>query len=428
MTTNCFWKRTVRLFVVVFFLLGLIWLVMEARQWLFRLRAEALLADIKSLELNRSSWSDAQKLMTRWGRWGGWYGSCNSEDCSYSVQIYHLPLIYPAFVFEEGPHIGARILQLVGLRSAAVSARFHVVHGIVTNKGFGYSVALPVSQWITPGGGLWLKERIGSTYWPTLDVAFREAAKLGDSIPYSITMHPNHSLIHRRTILEVHFTPEDAPEEQAALMDMRFDCITRWTACSNRGELLPAAAAEEDTDSRQWKMAGAKTSPRSICPTIQFRAREEQDVLVAKIVSGQAATRPANTGLNSLDKWLTYARIEEVLKGGAHVGVGDVLLAPGPCETVSADDDSNLLVSIRTKGVFRYATGKWTLVAASPYPSGEGEYWTHLSASSTQLAIALDGKPVVDKEHSRGSQLHFIQNAPTSLWVLKDGSFSPVPF
>lgn len=104
------------------------------------------------------------------------------------------------------------------------------------------------------------------------------------------------------------------------------------------------------------------------------------------------------------------------------------LTAPGRCESVSVDDDSNLLVSIRTKGVFRYARGKWTLVAASPYPSGEGEYWTHLSASSTQLAIALTGKPVIDKEHSSGSQMRFIQNAPTSLWVLDGGSFSSVAF
>jgi hypothetical protein len=124
-----------------------------------------------------------------------------------------------------------------------------------------------------------LKERIGSTYWPTLDVAFREAAKLGDSIPYTIAMHPNHSLIHRRTILEVHFTPEEAPEEQAALTDMRFDCITRWAACSSRGELLPAAATEDDTDSHQWEKAVANGSTRSICPAIQFRAREEQEVL-----------------------------------------------------------------------------------------------------------------------------------------------------
>jgi hypothetical protein len=334
MTTK--WKKTSRYLVVVVCLLGFIWLVMQASQWLFRKRAEALLGDIKSLQLNRSSWSDAQKFMTRWGSWGGWYGICNSEDCSYSVQIYHLPLVYPAFAFEEGPHIGTRILQSVGLRSAAVSARFHVVHGIVTNKGFGYSVALPVSQWITPGGGFWLKERIGSTYWPTLDVAFREAAKLGDSIPYTIAMHPNRSLIHRRTILEVHFTPEEAAEKQAALTDMRFDCITRWIACSDRGELLPAAAMEDDADSQQSEKAAADGSSRSICPAIRFRAREEQEVLVAKIVSGQPAQRPAIAGFNSLDHWLTYARVEEVLKGGAHARVGDGLLVVLYC----SDDEA----------------------------------------------------------------------------------------
>jgi hypothetical protein len=329
MTARFRWTRT---FAVAFCLLGLVWLVMEARQWLFRARAEALLADIKSLELDRSSWSDAQKLMARWGRWGGWYGSCNSDGCSYYVEIYHLPLVYPEFGFEEGPHIGVRILELVGLRSAAVSARFRVVHGVVVNKGFGYSVALPVSRWITPGGDFWLKDRIGSTYWPTLDVAFRESAKLGESIPYAIAIHPNRSLVHRRTILEVHFTPEEAPEERAALTDMRFDCISRWIACSNREELLPAAAAVEDADSRQGKSAAA----HAICPAIQFRAREEQDVLIAKIVSDQSAPRRANPSLNALDKRLTYARIDEVLKGGAHARVGDVLLVVTYCRDEEA--------------------------------------------------------------------------------------------
>jgi hypothetical protein len=220
---------------------------------------------------------------------------------------------------------------LVGLRSAAVGAHIHVVHGIVTNKGLGYSVALPVSQWITPGGGFWLKDRIGSTYWPTLDVAFREAAMLGDSIPSTIAIHPNHSLIHRRTILEVHFTPEEALQEQAALMDMHFDCITRWIACSTRGQLLPEAAAEENTDSLEWERTAADALPRSICPTIQFRAREEQDVLVATIISSQAAPRQANASFNPLDKRLTHAHIDEVLKGGAHVGAGDVLLVTVYC-------------------------------------------------------------------------------------------------
>ena len=102
--------------------------------------------------------------------------------------------------------------------------------------------------------------------------------------------------------------------------------------------------------------------------------------------------------------------------------------APGACEAVGSDDDLNLLVSIRTKGVFRYAQGKWTLIAGSPYPSGAGDYWTHLAASRGQLAVAIDAKPVVDRQHSSGTDMRFVRNAPTSLWVIKDGDFAPVAF
>jgi hypothetical protein len=220
----------------------------EVSQWLFRMRAEALLADIKSLNVNRGSWSDAQRFMTRWGHWGQWYGNCNKYDCSYSVRIYHLSSIYPTFVFEEGPHLSARTLELLGLRSAAVTARFDIVHGAITNKGFGMSVALPVSKWIDPGDSFWLMEKNGSAYWPSLDVASFEGVKLRGTTPFDITRHPNRGFIQRRTILEASFTPEEDPAEQTALMDFHFDCITRWVACSSGEELLPRAEEEFRAD------------------------------------------------------------------------------------------------------------------------------------------------------------------------------------
>lgn len=221
---------------------------MTIRQWLFRIRAETLLADIKSLNVNRSSWSDAQRFMARWGTWGQWDGNCDKQNCSYSVTIYHLPLVYPAFVFKEGPHLSARILELLGLRSAAVTARFDLEHGVITNKGFGMSVALPVSKWIAPGDSFWLKEKNGSAYWPTLDVASFEGIKLRGATPFQIVRHPNHGFIQRRTILEASFTPAETPAEQAALMDFHFGCITRWAACSSVEELLPKAEEEFRSD------------------------------------------------------------------------------------------------------------------------------------------------------------------------------------
>src|SRR3954462_4702142 len=105
------WKRrlSIALAALLFLIVG--WAFLQARQQLFRMRAERLLTDIKSLEVNRSSWSDAQKLMTRWDQWGGWYGSCNAQKCSYVIRIDHLRLIQPSFVLEDGPHLGTRVLE-----------------------------------------------------------------------------------------------------------------------------------------------------------------------------------------------------------------------------------------------------------------------------------------------------------------------------
>jgi len=222
---------------------------MEASQWLFRARAEALLADIKTLELNRSSWLDAQRLMTRWGKWGSWCGNCNAEDCTYNIQIYHLRFLYPSFVLEEGPHLGARTLELVGLRSGGVAARLHVAHGVVTSKEFRLDVTLPVSQWIRPGSRFWLSSEVG-TYWPSLSVASSEDVNIPSSSSRS-DEHPNRSFIQRRINLLASFTPNESPEERAALTDFHFNCITSWSPCASRRELLPSAEDEFEAESRR---------------------------------------------------------------------------------------------------------------------------------------------------------------------------------
>ena len=255
-----------RWWYVILLVLIASWLGLEVSQWLFRTRAERLLADIKSLQVNHSSWSDAQTLMFRWGKWGGWYGSCTPEDCRYSITVRHFSLIYPGFVFEEGPHLGARILESLGLRSAGVSATFHVVHGIVTEKGFGMSAALPVSNWITPNGGFWLKDEIGSTYWPSIDVASFEGAKLRGATPFTIGRNPYRGFVQRRILLEASFTPEEAPTEQAALMDFHFDCITRWKGCTNRAQILPQAESEFEASNQEALLDIAKETSATAEP------------------------------------------------------------------------------------------------------------------------------------------------------------------
>lgn len=215
----------------------------------------------------------------------------------------------------------------------------------------------------------------------------------------------------------------------------------KWDSTSNRWLLIAGNLAQPEDYKRVNEIIGVLPVGNTVLLIIRheplpFLVRPGEEFLSDEVV---AASSPTSLGISRVgepflsDAWTVTQDAGYICSKDQRLfqitaqSVGQ-LSAPGPCESLSVDDDSNLLVSVRRKGVFRYATGKWILVAASPYPSGEGEYWTHLSASSTQLAIAVDGKPVVDKEHSSGSQLRFIQNAPTSLWVFKDGSFSPVGF
>jgi hypothetical protein len=169
---------------------------------------------------------------------------------------------------------------------------------------------------------------------------------------------------------------------------------------------------------------------------LPFLLRKDEDFLSDELVgSGDPAATPLARNGNPFlaDTWTVSGDAGYICtKAGNLIRVTKErvapLDAPGACEAVAADDNLNLLATIKSKGIFRHTQGRWTLVAESPYPTGAGEYWTHLSASFGQLAMAIDAQPVVDPQYSSGGDMHFVRNAPTSLWVLKDGKFALVEF
>src|ERR1700722_20692162 len=59
----------------------------QISQRITRRRAEHLLSDLRGLQLERSSWSDAQALMQHWGRWGHYEGICDASHCDYEIQF-----------------------------------------------------------------------------------------------------------------------------------------------------------------------------------------------------------------------------------------------------------------------------------------------------------------------------------------------------
>jgi hypothetical protein len=99
--------------------------------------------------------------------------------------------------------------------------------------------------------------------------------------------------------------------------------------------------------------------------------------------------------------------------------------SPGECEALARSGSKTLLAGFRRVGIYEFSTD-WRLRGAAPYPSGTGDYWAHLSGSGTELAFAIDGKPVVDKSRSSGTDMKFTRNAPTALWFSKGAEFRPV--
>jgi hypothetical protein len=263
-------------------------------------------------------------LMKRWGKWGRWYGSCDSEDCQYSISMNDPLFNAPQFVFvyENALHAGARVLDRVGLRTSQAFAGFHVVHGVVTNKRFGMSVALPFRDWGIPDG----------TYWPSLEVQFSEGATLRYDNPRFLASRPNHAFVQRRSLLEANFTQEESPEEMAALMDFHFDCITRWSPCLKRAELLPRADEEFETDVLEWRRKekdGKATDDNNYftptCfPTLEIRAREERDVLVGDVVRARVVQAPWDSDPRAT-VWMIDVRLLQLLKGKAPGAVGSII-------------------------------------------------------------------------------------------------------
>lgn len=98
----------------------------------------------------------------------------------------------------------------------------------------------------------------------------------------------------------------------------------------------------------------------------------------------------------------------------------------GPCKTVANDEAGNLLVGVRSKGIFRYAAGSWDKIAG--FGAGAGSYWFHLAAEGAQAAVAIEGKPIIDRANTHGSDMRFVTDTQPALYTLSDGRFVPVGF
>ena len=144
----CKWALT-SLLVIYLVLLAAV----QISQRITRRRAEHLLSDLRRLQPERSSWSDAQTLMQRWGRWGAYKGTCDADHCEYEIQLDWTGMVPKPIVISE-PFFDL-FNRSVQMATSVLGAHLPYVEG-----GFRLQNNLVIGTWFAlatnePGGGGW---------------------------------------------------------------------------------------------------------------------------------------------------------------------------------------------------------------------------------------------------------------------------------
>ncbi|MGO4211381.1 hypothetical protein AB4Y89_23690 [Terriglobus sp. 2YAB30_2] len=243
--------RIVRLTVAVALSLVLIaTLALQIQQRTLRWRAERLSADMHQIRLYQSTWTDAQRLMHRWGGWGHYDGSCTAESCKYSIEMDSLAFYNPrvprhAWLDWLLTHDRFNVYQWLGGRGAAFNASFTVHNGTIWRESTAIGVSVPGRR-MRREGDFDLTLSIGAESYQrlhrTLENPFVYIGGAEDLAqhPYYKVGRPGGCMINCQ-IGVVYYSTHTPPAEIERLTSYDFSCFTRFAPCAELEDLLPAA-------------------------------------------------------------------------------------------------------------------------------------------------------------------------------------------
>jgi len=272
------WRGILRIaaFTVGVLLLGTVASV-RIQQQILRWRAQRLLSDIRSLQLGKSTWADAQKIMTRWGAWGHYDGSCTQERCSYKITLQSFEC--PLCVYRP-----VQILVSLATRDAWIDANLEVINGIVWGKNFAVSLDVFAGLFkLDEGYGLLASSR---TVWRTAN--FNR---------YYTANHPDYVVAQGNCegCVSVYskFTPFVDPSTAQNLMDFNLDCVTRFFQCRDRIDIMPRVWRQVQTEETQSAVARNALQGPYYPPTPppEFLGRDRANIVIAEVVSTRSEAR-----------------------------------------------------------------------------------------------------------------------------------------
>jgi hypothetical protein len=283
------------------------------QQYVLRWRAERLLADIREIQMGKSTWADAQRLMYRWGKWGGYQNQCDPQYCSYKISIDDVSHAFHHFPFLDGgqwvselrwPKWMSRPYFWAGGRFAVVGAKFEVRNGKIWAKSFSVRTAFSPKPhainndfYAAPDSNV-IAEAICATA-----LSHREEVVFSiDDPEVSHFLTDNDRGGHWAV---AYFTPFADEGTVSTQMQFNLDCITRRSECKTTSELMPTAASIYKAGKRETDRRVDENYLKNL--PFWIAARDTEYVVLAQVIG---TNRHAPT-----DRRVLSFQVTKLLKG-----------------------------------------------------------------------------------------------------------------
>jgi hypothetical protein len=281
------WRRAIRIAAVsILVLVAALALFVSIQQRILRWRAERLLADVRAVQMGKSTWKDAQSLMYRWGKWGHYDGSCTGQQCNYQIEIRDS---FSLLADQGNEAVWSALYhwrwtewtyEFLGGRPVWVVARFEVSKGLIWAKD--YVLWLEAKDKDTHGGWDYILFGSAKTVWRTTE--FRH---------FPSPEHPEY-VVGRPGGCEgcetvyARYTPFANPSDVNRLLDFNLDCITRRNPCQHPIDVMSTAGKENLAQEAAFEAAdeeGRRCLVEQCTSSPEFLGRDKENVVIAQVVS-----------------------------------------------------------------------------------------------------------------------------------------------
>ena len=282
-------------------ILLILFATIQFNQHLLRHRAEALHADILSLQLHPGTFADLQRLQTKWGAYGSYQGECTPHHCNYVIVLDNVGLDFLIRHNAIPPLPLQEVLSRTGVRyiNAAAEVRVH------DNRMWGADYSLQSE--VVP-------DLLGDqqSYY-TLVAALHFGPRLHDGNSFSAPDLTRGYNIGRPGGCTgcisgwVDLTTNAAPSDIRRLNDIDLSCITTWHQCQTESEIMPTAWKE-------WDQAKPPDEARfrdsHNCSPVKQLAQQSENIALATVLQSTSVQRSETPSLEQL----AVVKIDKLLK------------------------------------------------------------------------------------------------------------------